>query len=118
MRLWSSPGPVGLLLTSSSFRPDTRPRAPTIQLVRRGAKRPWRIARTGGDARPRSGPAAGSEDVACPLTEGGLARCREVAGKLGARMDVQRTLILAKPDAVERNLAGEIVARFERRDLK
>ena len=29
-----------------------------------------------------------------------------------------RTLILAKPDAVERNLAGEILARFERRGLK
>jgi nucleoside-diphosphate kinase len=33
-------------------------------------------------------------------------------------MAVERTLILAKPDAVERNLAGEIVARFERRGLK
>jgi nucleoside-diphosphate kinase len=30
-------------------------------------------------------------------------------------MAVERTLILAKPDAVERSLAGEIVARFERR---
>jgi nucleoside-diphosphate kinase len=30
-------------------------------------------------------------------------------------MAVERTLILAKPDAVERALAGEIVARFERR---
>lgn len=30
-------------------------------------------------------------------------------------MAVERTLILAKPDAVERGLAGEIVARFERR---
>jgi nucleoside-diphosphate kinase len=28
---------------------------------------------------------------------------------------VERTLILVKPDAVERGLAGEIVARFERR---
>jgi nucleoside-diphosphate kinase len=28
---------------------------------------------------------------------------------------VEQTLILAKPDAVERSLAGEIVARFERR---
>ena len=33
-------------------------------------------------------------------------------------MAVERTLILAKPDAVERNLAGEILATFERRDLK
>ena len=33
-------------------------------------------------------------------------------------MAVERTLILAKPDAVERSLAGEIVARFERRGLK
>ena len=34
------------------------------------------------------------------------------------RMAVERTLILAKPDAVRRNLAGEIVARFERRGLE
>src|SRR5215210_8155423 len=33
-------------------------------------------------------------------------------------MAVERTLILAKPDAVERSLAGEIVARFERRGMK
>jgi nucleoside-diphosphate kinase len=32
-------------------------------------------------------------------------------------MAVERTLILAKPDAVRRRLAGEIVARFERRGL-
>ena len=32
-------------------------------------------------------------------------------------MAVERTLILAKPDAVRRNLAGEILARFERRGL-
>jgi nucleoside-diphosphate kinase len=33
-------------------------------------------------------------------------------------MAVERTLILAKPDAVERNLAGEILATFEHRGLK
>ena len=33
-------------------------------------------------------------------------------------MAVERTLILAKPDAIERSLAGEILARFERRGLK
>jgi len=33
-------------------------------------------------------------------------------------MAVERTLLLAKPDAVARNLAGEVVARFERRGLK
>ena len=33
-------------------------------------------------------------------------------------MAVERTLILAKPDALERQLAGEILARFERRGLK
>jgi nucleoside-diphosphate kinase len=32
-------------------------------------------------------------------------------------MAIERTLILAKPDAVGRNLAGEILARFERRGL-
>jgi len=33
-------------------------------------------------------------------------------------MAVERTLILAKPDAVRRGLAGEILARFERRGLQ
>jgi len=33
-------------------------------------------------------------------------------------MAVERTLILAKPDALARNLAGEILARFERRGMK
>jgi nucleoside-diphosphate kinase len=33
-------------------------------------------------------------------------------------MAVEQTLILAKPDAVARNLAGEILARFERRGLR
>jgi nucleoside-diphosphate kinase len=33
-------------------------------------------------------------------------------------MAIERTLILAKPDAVRRNLAGEILARFERRGLE
>jgi nucleoside-diphosphate kinase len=32
-------------------------------------------------------------------------------------MAVERTLILAKPDAIERSLAGEIMARFERRGM-
>ena len=32
-------------------------------------------------------------------------------------MAVEQTLILAKPDAVGRSLAGEIMARFERRGL-
>ena len=32
-------------------------------------------------------------------------------------MAVERTLVLIKPDAVERGLAGEILARFERRGL-
>ena len=33
-------------------------------------------------------------------------------------MAVEQTLILAKPDAVRRSLAGEILARFERRGFK
>src|SRR3954452_21833068 len=33
-------------------------------------------------------------------------------------MAVEQTLILAKPDAVQRSLAGEIVARFERRGFR
>jgi nucleoside-diphosphate kinase len=33
-------------------------------------------------------------------------------------MVVEQTLILAKPDAVRRSLAGEIVARFERRGFR
>ena len=31
---------------------------------------------------------------------------------------MQRTLVLAKPDAVQRGLIGEILARFERKGLK
>jgi len=33
-------------------------------------------------------------------------------------MAVEQTLILAKPDAVRRSLAGEMVARFERRGFR
>jgi nucleoside-diphosphate kinase len=33
-------------------------------------------------------------------------------------MAVERTLILVKPDAMQRGLAGEILARFERRGLR
>ena len=33
-------------------------------------------------------------------------------------MAVERTLVLIKPDAMERRLAGEILARFERRGLE
>jgi nucleoside-diphosphate kinase len=33
-------------------------------------------------------------------------------------MALERTLILAKPDALERSLAGEILVRFERRGLR
>jgi nucleoside-diphosphate kinase len=33
-------------------------------------------------------------------------------------MAAEQTLILAKPDAVRRSLAGEIVARFERRGFR
>jgi nucleoside-diphosphate kinase len=33
-------------------------------------------------------------------------------------MHMQRTLVLAKPDAVQRGLIGEILARFERKGLK
>lgn len=32
--------------------------------------------------------------------------------------DVQRTLVLIKPDAVQRELVGEIMTRFERKGLK
>jgi nucleoside-diphosphate kinase len=31
---------------------------------------------------------------------------------------MERTLVLCKPDAVERGLVGEIIGRFERRNLK
>ena len=31
---------------------------------------------------------------------------------------VERTLVLVKPDAMQRGLAGEVIARFERRGLK
>ncbi len=31
---------------------------------------------------------------------------------------VQRTLVVLKPDAVQRAIAGELLARFERRGLR
>jgi len=33
-------------------------------------------------------------------------------------MAVQRTLVLCKPDAVQRGLVGEMISRFERKSLK
>lgn len=33
-------------------------------------------------------------------------------------MSVQRTLVLCKPDAVQRGLIGDVIARFERKGLK
>ena len=33
-------------------------------------------------------------------------------------MAIERTLIIIKPDGVQRNLVGEIICRFERRGLK
>ncbi|HEV2127178.1 MAG TPA: nucleoside-diphosphate kinase [Thermomicrobiales bacterium] len=33
-------------------------------------------------------------------------------------MAIERTLVIIKPDAVQRGLIGEIIARFERRGLK
>lgn len=33
-------------------------------------------------------------------------------------MDTQQTLVLVKPDAVQRELAGEVISRFERKGLK
>jgi len=32
--------------------------------------------------------------------------------------DIQRTLVLIKPDAIQRELVGEVLTRFERRGLK
>jgi nucleoside-diphosphate kinase len=40
-----------------------------------------------------------------------------MADKLPPAMAVERTLVLVKPDAMRRALAGEIVARLERRGL-
>lgn len=33
-------------------------------------------------------------------------------------MDIQRTVVLLKPDALQRDLLGDIIARFERKGLK
>lgn len=33
-------------------------------------------------------------------------------------MEIEKTLIIVKPDAINRNLVGEIVGRFERKGLK
>jgi nucleoside-diphosphate kinase len=40
------------------------------------------------------------------------------AGSPDERTNVDRTLILVKPDAFARGLTGEIIARFERKGLK
>ena len=40
------------------------------------------------------------------------------ATRLGGRMARETTLVLVKPDGMRRGLAGEIVARFERRGLE
>jgi nucleoside-diphosphate kinase len=37
---------------------------------------------------------------------------------IGGKLKVERTLVLAKPDAVQRGLVGEVIARLERRGLK
>ncbi len=65
-------------------------------------------------ATPVAGRGAGAAGAEAP------ARTRTSSTQLACadRMAVERTLILAKPDAVERSLAGEIVARFERRGLR
>src|SRR5436305_10016108 len=37
---------------------------------------------------------------------------------MSPEQNVQRTLVILKPDAVQRGIAGEILARFERRGLR
>ena len=49
---------------------------------------------------------------------GGRAGFPTVRLDSAAGMAVERTLVLIKPDAVQRGLAGEILARFERRGLE
>jgi nucleoside-diphosphate kinase len=46
----------------------------------------------------------------------GRGKCR-VRRRLTRSVAVERTLVLIKPDAMQRQLAGEILARFERRGL-
>src|SRR5947209_11377216 len=41
-----------------------------------------------------------------------------IAGRQSPRMAVERTLSIIKPDAVAKNVIGEIYARFERAGLK
>ncbi len=43
-------------------------------------------------------------------TDGGRSR--------NAQSDIERTLVLLKPDAVERGLVGQIIARYERKGLE
>ncbi|HYI25137.1 MAG TPA: nucleoside-diphosphate kinase, partial [Thermomicrobiales bacterium] len=33
-------------------------------------------------------------------------------------MDLERTLVILKPDAVQRGLIGEVLARYEKRGLR
>ena len=45
-------------------------------------------------------------------------KAKKPKGVKGAKPGMERTLILLKPDAVARGLAGEIIARFERKGLE
>lgn len=49
----------------------------------------------------------------------GHRRLPDLANQLPGRIpNVERTLVIAKPDAVRRGLVGEVISRFERKNLK
>jgi len=57
---------------------------------------------------------SGTPDASSLLRQGGLTF---LWGGLACRL-VGRTLVIAKPDAVERGLSGEIISRLERKGLR
>ena len=81
-----------------------------------------RRARRAGSRSSRSGRSARTAPLtsrrACRRSRTSRVRRVERATRLRRRMARETTLVLVKPDGMRRGLAGEIVARFERRGLE
>ena len=99
--------------TSSSARSARRSCGSRACSATSRSRRSGRSART---ARRRSSTTRPRRPCSASATAA-TAAAPAIPVSLGGRMAVERTLILAKPDAVARSLAGEILARFERRGL-
>jgi len=70
---------------------------------------------TGGGTIPTASPALPARTAPAAPDDGGDARRHACAGTLSAV--TERTLVLIKPDGVQRRLIGEVVGRIERKGL-